>query len=64
MFTNEHISCQGMSPTPERSPFFDSIQIFSNLQNWIALLDRSHSKSRNKGYKGREKSVLPMKEQK
>ena len=53
-----------MSPTPERSPFFDSIQIFSNLQNWIALLDRSHSKSRNKGSKGREKSVPPRKEQK
>lgn len=53
-----------MSPTPERSPFFDSNKIFSDLQNWIALLDRSHSKSRNKGTQGGEKSVLPRKERK
>lgn len=53
-----------MSPTPERSPFFDSNKIFSDLQNGIALLDRSHSKSRNKGTQGGEKSVLPRKERK
>ena len=32
-------------------------QIFHNLQNLIALLDRLDSKIRNKGSMGREKSI-------